>query len=58
MIAIILAMSDRASSDSDVDYIPGEGESDSDMSCDDSDVSCDSDIETPDEIEPVVDDGW
>lgn len=51
-------MFDRASTESDQDYVPGEEESDDGvMSCD-SDVSYDSDNEIPDEVEPVVDEGW
>ena len=51
-------MSDQVSTDSDSEYVPGLGDSDhSDESCG-SDCEYDSDDDIPDDVEPVVDQGW
>ena len=47
-------MSDQVSTDSDSEYVPGVGDSDDS----DSDYEYDSDDNIPDDVEPVVDQGW
>ena len=52
------AMSDQVSTDSDTEYVPGLGDSDDSDESSESDCEYDSDDDIPDEVGPVIDEGW